>query len=76
METTKEQPQQTVNEAVRLAKTTGAIISNVDLIKVLNYINEYENYSSYTLKYNEPEVGKSTLFKNFTLKRFPTVLNL
>ena len=62
--------QLTVNEAVRLAKTTGVIIDNVDLIKVLNYINEYEVLTSYTLKYNEPKVGKTTIFKNFIQKDY------
>lgn len=57
METTKKL---TVQEVVKRIKGVGAVISNVDLPMIINYLNEYEPTLKIEIVYNDV-IGKSII---------------
>ena len=52
-----------IRQAVNTIKQTGAIIDNVDLIKIMDYINEYEPTMVLSIEYNSPAIGKTKIIK-------------
>lgn len=42
----------TIQEVVRKAKTTGIIVSNIDLPEIMNYLNKYESTTKFEFIYN------------------------